>query len=198
MHKYILILLALFLVGCSPKYVVKKQYIPKKEKSFAGCVQTCEVEKSVCKQDCKNQFDFCMSDAYTRSKDISNIEFLKYDEEYEEYLLKLSDYKRHRHQFDRNYRKVENDYRYFRKRCARTKKHYPCYREHELNKKLLHMRSNVIVYPVAPIKPSFEAILVKQQSFCKSNCGCDESFDRCYVECGGAVVPYKFCIKNCD
>lgn len=198
MHKYILILLALFLVGCSPKYVVKKQYIAPKDKSFAGCVKTCEIEKKVCDQDCKNQYDTCLNNAYSRSKDISNIEFVKYNEYYEEYLLKLRDYKSYRYRFDKNYLMIKDDYKYFHKQCVKTKEYYACHRKTELKNKMIKMRHNRMVHPQEPLKPSFQAILKDQQSFCKSDCGCSDSFDRCYINCGGEIVPYKFCVKNCD
>lgn len=199
MYKYIFFVsLTFFLVGCSPKYVIKNQYIPAQEKSFAQCANNCEKEKMICEQDCSNIYQTCLNDAYTRAKDISGIEFVKYDNLYEEYLFKLRDYESYKHKFNKKYKKTERDFVYFKNQCIKTKDLYACKRQRELHNTLTNMKQNMLQRPFEPRRPSFKKILYKQQSYCKSDCGCSSSFDRCYINCGGEIVPYRLCISNCD
>lgn len=33
---------------------------------------------------------------------------------------------------------------------------------------------------------------------CRSNCGCDDDFDRCFQVCGGQIRYEKHCVSGCD
>ena len=198
MHKYILILVALFLVGCSPKYVIKNQYIAPKDKAFSTCVKKCEVQKKECLRTANEDYQICINSAYNRAKEISNEQFLKYDRSYEEYLLDYRDFKRYKHEYARDYRKLESDYNYFSKECHTKKDNFTCRRENELKNRLLVLKRDRLKRPEEPKKPSFNRILKSQQNLCRVNNSCSKSFDICYVNCGGEVIPYRFCVKNCD
>lgn len=198
MYKFILILLAIFFVGCSPKYVTKNHYIAPEEKGFGVCVNQCEQEKKICEQDCSNMYQGCLDNAYLRAKDISAVEMIKFDKAYENYLLQLGDYRIYQHKFDKSYIRISRDFNYFKEQCIKTKDKYACERRSELNNTLYNLKHNKIRKPREPRRPSFNRILNKQQSYCKSDCGCSSSFDRCYINCGGEVIPYKFCVENCD
>lgn len=198
MYKYILILVSIFLVGCSPVYVTKNQYIAPKDKEFSKKVSICEVKKKECDSECRSEYQGCLDSAYLRAKDISNEEFKKYDIDYEEYLIELRDYKYYKYEFDKNYMRIQNDYSYFYKECNSKKEAYACERKNELKDTLNMLKRDKLRKPKEPRKPFFDNILRKQQKLCANDCGCSRSFDICYVNFGGEVIPYKFCIENCE
>ncbi|HIP30226.1 MAG TPA: hypothetical protein EYG93_00375 [Sulfurospirillum arcachonense] len=198
MYKYILVLVSIFLVGCSPVYVTKNQYIAPRDKSFSQCVGNCEEKKITCDKECNNNYQVCIRDGFYRAQDISDSKFAKYDVDYEDYLIELRDFKYYKYEFDKNYIKIQNDYSYFSKECNSKKKNYACSRKIELKNALHVMKRDRLKRPKEPRKPNFDAIFKRQQKLCKRNCGCSKSFDICYVGCGGEVIPYRLCIKNCD
>lgn len=198
MYKYILILGALFLVGCSPVYVTKSQYIAPKKDGFSACVQTCEIKKEDCIKASKIEYQICIDSAYSRAKDISNVELYKYDKAYENYLIEFRDFQNYKHAYDRDYRQIELDYNYFLKECYKKKSSFSCRRELELKNRLYKMKRDRLKRPREPKKPSFNKILLSQQNLCRVDDSCSKSFDICYVNCGGEVIPYRFCVKNCD
>ncbi len=198
MYKYILIFISLFLVGCSPKYVTKNQYIAPKEKNFSQCARKCEIKKIECLKEAKKEYKTCLNKAYLRAKEISDEEFLKYDRDYEDFLLEFQDFKNYKYTFDKDYRNIESDYNYFLKECYSKKDSFTCRRKDELRGSLLLMQKDMIKQPREPKRPSFNGILKAQQNLCRFDNSCSKNFDICYVNCGGEVIPYRFCVKNCD
>ncbi len=198
MYKYVLIVVALFLIGCSPKYVTKNQYVASKEQGFGTCVKRCEVQKQECQLKSKEEYKVCLDDAYNRAKDISAEQFVKYDIDYEEFLLEFRDFKYYKYEFDKNYSILERDYNYFSKECNSKKDEFTCRRKNELKDTLEMMKRDKLKKPREPKKPSFNRILKSQQNLCKIDNSCSTNFDMCYIKCGGEVIPYRFCVKNCD
>lgn len=198
MFKYILIVFTIFLVGCSPKYVVKNEYVPLATEKFNVCVNQCEIQKTDCDNNCVVQYEKCIANAYVRAKDIVSIEMIKYSRDYDSYLLAMRDYRHYKYKFDRQYIKTNKDYDYFTHECKNKKDKYACKRKQELNILIRDMNRNKLRQPRSPRKPSFNQILNEQQSYCKKDCGCSSTFDRCYVGCGGEVIPYRLCVENCD
>lgn len=198
MYKIILIAVAVFLVGCTPKYVVKNQYIPAQNDGFVQCVSVYEQEKEICEQNCRNEYQICLNNAYQRAQDIYEIQLLKYNEAYENYLFKYRVYQTYKYEFDINYRNLNRDFRYFSKECTNKKNGYPCRRKNELYRSMKIMERDRLRQPRMPRKPSLNKIVRNQQNFCKNDCSCSENFDRGYETCGGKIISYKYCVENCD
>lgn len=198
MYKFILIFIVFFLVGCSPKYVTKNQYIAPKDKDFSQCVNKCEIKKKECIRESNKEYKTCLNTAYLRAKEISDGQFIKYDRDYEDFLLEFRDFKNYKYIFDKDYRKIVSDYNYFLKECHSKKDSFTCRRKDELKQSLSLMKRDMVKEPKEPKIPSFSAILKSQQNLCRLDNSCSTSFDICYVNCGGKVIPYRLCINNCD
>jgi|LGOV01.1.fsa_nt_gb hypothetical protein len=198
MHGIVLVLISLFLVGCSPVYVTKNHYIAPQKKDFSLHVNRCEEKKKICDVKCNEDYQNCLDRAYFRAKNIFTQQSAKYEVESRLYRTELREYKHYKYQFDNNYMEIHRDYSHFSKQCNSKKSSFTCRRKNELKDTLSMMKLQMMQKPQKPKKPSFDKILKNQQSFCQSNCGCSESFDICYVSSGGEVIPYKMCLRNCD
>lgn len=198
MYKYILIIIAIFLVGCSPKYVIKNHYIPASSFSFNQCSDTCSQDQQLCQTQCNANYEVCLNNSYQRAQEIFDGQFSDYENNYNNYLIQLKHYQQNRYRVQRTYDRVNQDYHYFENQCRVAKSRYACERQNDLRYQLVEIRKDMFDEPRRPYKPLFETTLKKQQSLCPKTCSCDKIFDVCYTNCGGEVIPYKFCIENCD
>jgi hypothetical protein len=198
MYKIILVIVAVFLVGCSPRYIVKNQYIPSSHDGFSQCISVYEEEKNMCEQSCRADYQICLDTAYQRAKTIYDDELRKYHISYDDYLFEFRSYKIYKYEFDINYRNLRRDYNYFSNECSEKKSSYTCRRKNELLNSMNVMKRHKLRRPIMPNKPSFDMILRAQQSYCVSDCSCDKSFDIGYESCGGKIISYKYCVENCD
>ena len=198
MYKIFLICIAVFLVGCAPKYVTKVQYVPSLTDGFSQCVSKYEQEKILCNQNCSENYQVCLDNAFQRAQDIYQVELSKYSKIYDDYLSRLREYRNYKYDFDRKYRILKDDYYYFSNECNKKKSGFTCRRAHELKDALFIMKRDRLRRPIQPRKPSLNTIIKNQQSFCKSDCGCLKDYDRGYENCGGQIIVQKYCVENCD
>lgn len=198
MYKIVLVIVAVFLAGCTPRYVVKNQYVPSQDTGFTQCISAYEAEKNICEQNCRADYQVCLDSAYERAKSIHELQLIKYNELYENYLFEFRVYKTYKFEFDRNYRNLERDYRYFSKECSKKKNGFTCRRKNELINSMEIMKRDRLRRPRVPKKPSLNTIVKNQQSYCISNCSCSKKFDIGYENCGGKIISYKYCVENCD
>ena len=117
---------------------------------------------------------------------------------YSRYMMDFSRFQSSMHMWERDYYDYSRDFNHFQLQCERQKDAYSCRKRDEVANHLKHMKRDRPREPWVPSKPSFEQILVNQQSFCSTNCGCEQSYDNCFVGCGGQVIPHKICVENCD
>jgi len=198
MYKIMLFVIAFFLVGCAPKYVVKNQYIPSQNDGFLQCVSIYEDEKKICEQNCRDDYQLCLDAAYSRAEDVYASELNKYNADYSKYLFELKFFKIRKYKFKKKYESLQRDYKYFAKECNKKKQGFTCKRKNELLYSMKNMKKNILIRPRMPQKPFFNTILKSQQSFCVSNCSCSKNFDIGYKNCGGQIISHKYCIENCD
>jgi hypothetical protein len=198
MYKIALVFIAMFFVGCSPKYVTKIKYVPSVNDGFSQCLVKYEREKDVCVQDCNANYQFCLDSAYQKSQNIYEVELAKYNVDYENYLFDFRKYRDYKYEFDKQYRLIQNDYNYFFNECKVKKDSFTCRRTNELRNSLEIMQRDRLRRPKEPKKPSLNKISKNQQSFCKSDCGCSTNFNIGYENCGGQVIFQKYCVENCD
>lgn len=198
MYKYLLIATVLLLAGCAPQYAIKNQYTPANTSTFAACSVRCEQQKSACESACQQNFNTCLVNTYERARGIYQQEMLVYEREYRDFVIELKKYNKSRYNTERKIDFLQRDLRYFNAQCAKSTDLYACDRKDRIQEDIYEIERLYPRYPSKPYKPSLEQITAKQQSFCSNDCGCGSVFDICYSNCGGSVVPYKFCIKNCD
>ena len=200
MMRYIfgLLFLILFLSGCVPRYTIKHLYIPPVGTKAKQCLQTCKDERVACDIKCQDSYNNCLNKAFLRAKDIKGIEDTNYDKAYESYLQKLNEYKNHMLSWQSEYDKDRSDWSYFQSKCKNRHDRYACSRVNELSWTLRKMINIKPKEPQAPIKKSFVQILKNEQKVCKSDCGCQNDYDTCFLNCGGEIQLKKICIANCD
>lgn len=198
MYKYIWIFVAVFFVGCSPRYVTQNQYIPVDGNSFSQCIYQIEEEKKLCDENCRLDYQICLDDGYQKAHKIYEKRMFQFNSAYDNYLYEAHRYRRNQIEFDRQYRHIEKDYNYFSKECNTKKDGFTCKRRNDLENNLIKMRKGRIREPREPRKPIFNSILRAQQNYCKSDCGCQNNYDRGYQNCGGQVIMHRICVENCD
>jgi hypothetical protein len=192
---------SLFFFGCSPKYIVKNEYIPSTNDGFQACIKECETQRSSCNgafaaqvQDCKNQ-------ASLRAKDIYKLELIEYEKKYVRYKESLSDYYEKKHVIERKEGLIRRDYRYFMRKCQDSREYYDryaCKRARDLRQTLDFYRRQKPYKPLAPEKPTFSKIYEEESVLCSFKNQCESLYDKCYLSCGGEIVPHKICIENCE
>ena len=198
MYRGFILFLVLLFTGCGPRYVIQNQYIPPASGMTKGCLDSCSRIRSSCQDQCQRSYQYCLDDAYGKAKAIEVQEFRDYDMAYSRYLMDFSQYRSRAHMWERDYYDYNRDLSHFQNLCERGKDAYACQKRDELRSHLKRMNRDKPREPWAPSKPSFEEILVTQQSFCTTSCGCEQSYDNCFVGCGGQVIPHKICVERCD
>ena len=198
MYGFLMLLMALLLSGCGPRYVIKNQYIPPTQVNSQKCLDTCALSRQACQAQCQQRYQYCLDDAYAKAKAVEVDEMRAYDMAYARYMMDLSHFQMRMREWDRDYYDYSRDLSHFQNRCEREKDPYACRKRDELRNYLNRMKHDRPREPWVPVRPTFEQILVNQQSFCTTNCGCEQTYDNCFVGCGGTVIPHKICVENCD
>lgn len=188
----------IFLVGCGPRYVIKNQYIPPAASGASACLNNCSYMRQSCQDQCQRSYQYCLDDAYMKAKAIEIDEQRAYDFAYSRYVMDMSHYRMRLHAWEREYNDYNRDLSHYQSQCERDKDAYACKQRDELRNRMNRLKRSRPSKPWMPVRPSFEQILVNQQSFCTTDCGCDQTYDNCFVGCGGQVIPHKICVDNCD
>jgi hypothetical protein len=183
--------------GCGPRYVIKNQYIPPATNN-AVCLNRCSSMRQACQDQCQRQYQYCLDDAYMKAKAVEIDEVRAYDFAYSRYVMDMSHFRMHMHAWERDYNELSRDLSHYQSQCERDKDARACKQRDALRNRLSHLKHSRPMEPLMPMRPSFEQILVHQQSFCTNDCGCDQTYDNCFVGCGGVVIPHKICVDNCD
>ena len=198
MVRFLMGVMVLVLSGCGPRYVIKNQYIPPAQKGSQKCLDNCGLVRQQCQAQCQQHYQYCLDDAYAKAKAVEIDEVRAYDVAYPRYMMDLSHFRMRMHQWDRDYYDYSRDLSHFQSKCEREKDPYACKKRDELRSYLGRMKHDRPREPWVPVRPTFEQILVNQQSFCTTQCGCEQTYDNCFVGCGGQVIPHKICVENCD
>ncbi len=191
------LLLSVF-TACGPRYVIRSSYIPPEGPGAAQCLSICAEHFKRCQRDCLRQKEACLERVRREAKDL----YLKLSSLY---LVSLKDYDQRVRLYQTNllswehhYRQGYEDYRFFEQACQKEKNVYACKRKQELAKLLKDMEKERPKRPLKPKVPSLARILRELSRTCTFSCGCQEIYKACFLKCGGRIVPYKFCLKNCS
>lgn len=198
MYGFLAMVLMVFLTGCGPRYVVKNHYIPPTQSNAQQCLNQCSQARQQCQGICQQNYQYCLDDAYAKAKAVEIDELRAYDMAYLRYTMDVSHFQHQFRKWERDYHDYSRDLAHFQGRCEREKDASACQRRDELRNYMNRIKRDRPREPMPPRRLSFEQILVNQQSFCTTNCGCEQTYDNCFVGCGGQVIPYKMCVENCD
>jgi len=190
--------LVTFFSGCAPQYAIRNQYISPINQKSKVCLRECAYQKQACQQRCEEDYSDCLSYANERAKKIQVKIDRKYKDRYENYLAKQNDYNLERLNWQNRYDERYRDWRYFNKKCSKHNDKYACRREYDVRHIIERLRRNRPIEPIEPRYITFDENLANQQKSCSENCGCNDSYNSCFVSCGGEIVPHKICIRNCD
>ncbi len=195
--KKLILSLSIFLFSCGgPTFNVAYKYVPPKDNK--NCLIRCKEEYNKCNLNCKKEYQNCLDDARKRAEEIYKKELENYSKELSTYNEAYTTYQRDLLEWNRNYRKLYKDYLFFKKECKKHKHdYYICDRKYQLEEALDTLNRTKPNPPEKPKKPNFSEILSELSSSCSMDCGCDEKYRVCFTSCGGEVVPYKYCVKNC-
>ena len=198
MRKIILaiVLLTPVMASCGgPEFSVAYRYIPPKNNKI--CLSACERKFSQCRKNCFNERENCLKDVRKRAETIYKKELQNYTREITAYNKAYEGYQKALLDWNNNYRHLYRDYLYFKNACRKTRDYYACERKNQLEEALDTLNNQKPSPPTLPQKPDLSTIISELSSSCPKNCGCREIYDSCFTSCGGDIVPYKFCTKNC-
>lgn len=198
MIRFFLLVLVLLLGGCGPRYVIKNQYIPPTASQAQSCLNHCTLLRQSCQNQCQKDYQYCLDEAYSKAKVVEVEELRSFERAYGHYDMDRMRYEHDVRRWQRDYYDYSRDLSYYQSQCERKKDAYACKKRDELRRFMSRLSHEKPREPRAPIRPSFEQILVNQQSFCTTECGCEQSYDNCFVGCGGTIIPHKICVENCD
>lgn len=198
MFRLCLFVMVLLFAGCGPRYVIKNQYIPPASSLSQNCLNQCSLIRQSCQDQCQRNYQYCLDDAYAKAKAVEVDELRAYDRAYMSYRMDYMQYEHALHRWQRDYHDYSRDLSYYQNQCERNKDPHACKKRDDLRHYMNRLSRERPREPWVPVRPTFEQILVNQQSFCTTNCGCEQSYDNCFVGCGGQVIPHKICVENCD
>lgn len=198
LQTFLLFTCTLFFWGCSPKYVMKYEYIPSNDEGFNVCTTQCEIKRNSCQVAFEAQKQDCLNEAKKRAEDIFRVENSQYKEKYAIYEQKYQIYYDKVYQIQLQRDVVYRDYQYFSHRCDYEHEKYACRRARNLRYELDVFDNKSFYKPVEPSKPILSKIYNQEARFCPKNSQCDNVYDKCYTSCGGKIIPHRVCIENCE
>lgn len=199
MYRWLLwVCIALLFAGCGPRYVIKNEYIPPASSRSQPCLNNCSLIRQGCQDQCQRNYQYCLDDAYGKAKAVEMDEQRAYEMAYSRYQMDVMRFEMDLRHWQRDYYDYSRDLSHFQRQCEQNKDPNACKRRDELRRYMNRLNHDRPREPWVPTRPTFEQILVNQQSFCTTNCGCDQHYDTCFVGCGGQVIVHKICVENCD
>ncbi len=181
-----------------PKYVVKNRYIPPIVVKDNSCLHICEEKFESCQKACENQYQSCMADVRLKAINIYEKDIAKYEKQLAVYQEEMRFFRQKITEYQENFKKLNDDFRFFKRICQEKQDRYACLRQKELKKEIYHFKQNKPFRPIRPKKPNLEIIIKKLMITCHRDCGCQEIYDRCFLSCGGTIIPEKICVENCQ
>jgi len=188
-------LIFFFILSCSPKYKIVKEYIPSNEHY---CIDSCKEKLLSCKKECFKNYNRCLEQSLHRAKKL-------HDKLSDEYRTLLAEYeKRYRQYLDElklynlKLQSKKEDLKFYEKICKQYKDKEACFKTRQLKKEI---KKYVYRKPTPPRKPvyiSFKELLKEERKQCSCDCGCEKLYDTCFESCGGRILIKKICIENCD
>jgi len=198
MYRLFLAVIMLFFAGCGPRYVIQNEYISPISGGSKVCLNNCAGIRQSCQNQCQRNYQYCLDNAYAKAKAVEVDEQRAYEIAYSRYQMDYTQYQFAFQRWQRDYYDYSRDLSHYQNQCERERDPYACKKRDELHHYMNRLSHEQPREPFVPVRPTFEQILVNQQSFCSTNCGCDQSYDNCFVGCGGQVIPHKICVENCD
>lgn len=165
--------IVIFVSGCAnPRYQTFYRYEPPTDSEGRACMAHCESKLAACKTECKTTYDACVK-RVAPEIDVRYDEALKrYEVEFVHYRQELLNYELHQ---SIGWGYYPPGYEPF----------YP-------------WPTPFYFQPIPPHKPSREQIQTRiHREKCPADCGCQQSYDACFLSCGGKKIPETKCIANC-
>jgi len=192
-------LITIFLIACSPKYVIKTLYTQPITNQGKVCVQECNVKRETCQIHCNQKRDRCLAKAKEDAKRNFSSIMNEYEHSMRGYEAEVNRYKGEIDSWDRRYIRVEQQFKTYRELCDKKKDRnaYECRRAREADDELSSLETFEPTPPTRPNKPLLSEEIKRVQKSCSNKCGCQKEYDNCFVSCGGTLEYKKFCIENC-
>lgn len=198
-----MILLLLF-TACSPKYMVKTHYTHPTGPNAKSCLENCETKRSTCQTQCNKQYDQCLINAEINAKDHFGLVMDEYDRELEDYYYQMDQYTLQLRQWESKEHRLQLRQDRYNQRCSKDQKNkkgeepFSCKQAKEIKNQLRSMFHDKPYEPSQPFKPTLDNEIRKFQDNCSRECQCTDSYDSCFVSCGGKLSYEKICVENCD
>ncbi len=188
----------LFLLGCGgPKYVVRYRYLPPVDPGARKCLKECERKFQACEKRCQKEQEDCRRRARQEAVKLYQEMLKTYRQELRAYRERSRLYHRELTLWNDEYRRLYEDYLFFKKACQEEEDERACRRRRELERHLEALEHEKPLKPREPREPRLEDISRKLAASCKKDCGCQKAYDNCFLSCGGKLIPEKFCVENC-
>ncbi len=184
MKRYLLLSVVLLVfTACSPKYRTTYSYVAPPSPQAQHCIKTCQEKLDTCQKVCKANFEICKQKAEKIAKE-------NYEKKLQQYYRDLENYTNQIQQYE-----LERDLFFYDGFCCPRR--YGFYRP--FGGRLFWGPPPGYYYTLKkPVKPNLQQeILNAQMKHCRIDCGCHDSYDKCYEGCGGKVITKKVCIQNC-
>ncbi len=189
----------IFLSACSPKYKLVQQKIPPEiTTSSSQCLAQCETQMSTCKNSCQTQHSMCLAEQAEFAKQQYPKQLEIDTAALEAYYAKLSLYESQQRGYDAQsalYLKQAHEYKHLCKTALFNRA------SHCANAKAANYQYSTLSRPTAPKKPNkttLEELTISSQEQCNKKCGCEQSYERCFISCGGKIETKRICVSNCD
>jgi len=198
MKNFLLIPIVFLLAACSPRYEIKTHYTLPTDEQGKQCVKTCSNERKVCQANCNMAQDKCLARTKESATDAYPSLMNEYQDVLREYNYENSRYELEIASWEREERRLHQDFEHYRSSCRnKSKNSYECRRSHELDNELMSLENHEPIAPNRPVKPSLANEIKNAQRTCSNSCSCEKEYDSCFVSCGGKLDYEKFCVENC-
>lgn len=173
-------LLAATLVACAtPRYQTIYRYEPPPDAAGRSCLALCERNMKACQDDCAAKHTACV-------KAIEPEAQARYADALDRFEGELDQYRR-----DLN--------RYHLSFSLGWGHHHGWYGAGWYDPWWPYGYGPDYYPPIPPRPPSYADELGKLRAAkCDRDCGCQPSYDACFLSCGGIKIPEQRCIANCS
>ncbi len=196
MRFLVFLFLCLFLNACGgPRYEIRYRYLPSQD---LPCVKSCEEKFLRCKEEIRREREKCLENSRKEALKLYQEALKAYKKELKTYRERLALYQEEISTFQEKEETLRADYQFFKKMCREKDEGYACSRAKELRKRLKKLAAERPSPPEKPVKPRIEDFLDPLTALCPEGKACEEQFQKCFLACGGALIPERICVENCQ
>jgi hypothetical protein len=197
----VIVVLALIVAGCGPKYkLVKQRQAPPDSQTASDCMRECRIQNNTCTYRCSSERGVCLEEQKQRAVADWPNKLELFNAEMQTYHAEKSLYEQETRRINAQKNSLVSTFNTYKYKCQNSifNRAAYCSQAETARLQLLSVLAENPKEPRKPKKWSLDKLTAEYQESCPQECSCEKSFDTCFESCGGTIETKRICVSGCE